>query len=253
MPELQRADMWKRISAALLDVILLAIVAVGMAYMLTTVLGYDRHEAQFNAIAATYESEYGVSFDVSGEELAAMTEEERAQFNLASEAFSKDEEANRVYALMFNLTLVITSLGILAACLLMEFVLPLLLGNGQTLGKKIFGIGVMRVDGIKLPAVLLFVRTVLGKYAVELMVPVYIFVMLMFGMMDIAGTVLIFGLLIVQIVLVATSRTRSPIHDRLAHTVAVDFASQRIFDSVEAREAYRERIHSEIADAPNDH
>ncbi len=243
MQEMQRADMWKRMSAALLDLILLAMVAVGMAYVMTTVLRYDSYEAEFKTIAA----EHGVNLDLTSEELSEFTEEERAQYEAAADAFAKDEEANRIYALLFNLTLVIISVGVLLAYLLMEFAVPLMFGNGQTLGKKIFGIGVMRVDGIKLSPLLLFIRTVLGKFAVETMVPVYVFIMLIFSMVGIEGLIIVLGLLVLQIVLLVAGRNRMSIHDRLSHTVAVDFHSQRIFDSVEAREAYLERVRNESA------
>jgi len=39
--DLQRANMWKRISAYLLDAILLGMVVVGFAFLLSGVLGYD--------------------------------------------------------------------------------------------------------------------------------------------------------------------------------------------------------------------
>jgi hypothetical protein len=36
------------------------------------------------------------------------------------------------------------------ACALLEFLVPYLLKNGQTVGKKMFSLGVMRVDGVKI-------------------------------------------------------------------------------------------------------
>ena len=89
--------------------------------------------------------------------------------------------------MIINLTLVITSISILLGYLLLEFVVPLIFKNGQTLGKKIFGIALMRNDGVKINTVMLFVRTVLGKYTIETMVPVLVIIMTFFGSAGIIG------------------------------------------------------------------
>ena len=51
--DLQRASMWKRISAWLLDAILLCIVATLMAFLLSTALNYDKYSAQLDAPSVT--------------------------------------------------------------------------------------------------------------------------------------------------------------------------------------------------------
>ncbi len=243
MKDLQKANMWKRISAALLDFILITIVAVGMALLLSTVLGYDRHAENINAYTDEYESTYGVDFELPDEELEKLTEAEKDNFNTAWKALMNDERVIQTYNIMLNLALLIVTFGLLLAFVIMELAIPLVLGNGQTIGKKIFGIAVIREDGIRLPPVLLFVRTVLGKYTVETMLPVFILIMLVFGAMGIIGLAAIAGLLILQLVLLIVTPARTPLHDKLAHTVTVDLASQRIFNSPEEREDYYKRLH----------
>ena len=49
----------------------------------------------------------------------------------------------------------------------------------------------------------------------------------------------------VQVALVITSKTNSTIHDHMAATVAVDLASQMIFDSPEALMDYKKKVHAE--------
>jgi uncharacterized RDD family membrane protein YckC len=128
---------------------------------------------------------------------------------------------------------------------LLEFVIPLIFKNGQTVGKKIFGIAVMREDGVRISPMLLFVRTILGKYTVETMLPVFIIVMIFLGAMGIVGVVVLAAILITQIVLLIVTKARTPLHDVLSHTVTVDYASQLIFDSVEDMIAYKKKIHAE--------
>lgn len=245
MYDLQRASLWKRLSAALFDAILLAIAAVGIALLLSTVLGYSQYTEQMEAAKTRLEAEYGLDFDISLEEYEALPETKKELYNQANEAYGKDPDANRAYSMMFNLSLIITTFSILAAFLLLEFLVPLLLRNGQTLGKKIFGVGVMRIDGVKLPPVLLFARTVLGKYTIGTMIPVYVIIMIYFHIMGIFGTVIIGALLLVQMILLFGTRNHTAIHDKLSQTVTVDLASQLIFDTPEALLAYKKRIHAE--------
>lgn len=248
MPELQKVGLWKRISAALFDFILLAVLSVGVALLLSLAFGYDGYSNELEAVSERYEAEYGVDFDVAQEEYEAMTPEQRAQFDSAYEAFATDKEANRLYAMTIQLTLLILIFGVLGAYLVLELLVPLLFGNGQTLGKKIFGIGVMRIDGVKISGVLLFARAILGKYTVETMLPVLIGVMIGFGMMGIGGTVIIVALLAVEAALLIFTREHAFLHDKLAQTAVVDMATQRIFDSPEALLAYKQKMHAELVE-----
>ena len=248
MYDLQKANMWKRMSAALFDFIMLGIVAVGLALLLSVLLGYETYSDRLNTLTAQYEAEYGLDFDITAEEYEALSEEKKQAYAAADEAYGSDPEVSSAYGMIVSLSLLITTFAILLAYLLLEFLVPLLLGNGQTLGKKIFGVGVMREDGVKLPHLLLFARTVLGKYTVGTMIPVYIVIMVYFNMMGVFGTVIIGALLLVQAILFFGTKAHTPIHDKLAHTVTVDIASQMIFDSPEALLEYKKRIHAEEAE-----
>ena len=252
MYDFQKANMWKRISAALLDLILLITVIAGMALLLSAVMDYDGYMDRMNAKYDEYETRYGLSFDITAEDYRALSPEEKAVYDEANAAFGQDEEAIYLQSMLFNNALIIVIFSILISYLLLEFMVPLIFKNGQTLGKKIFGIGVMRVDGVRVTPVLMFARTVLGKCTVETLVPVLIVIMILFGMMGFFGTLLILGLLLLQIVLVAATRARTPIHDLLAQTVTVDFASQMIFDTPEDMLAYKKRIHAEEVEQKKD-
>ena len=132
-----------------------------------------------------------------------------------------------------------------------EFVVPLLFGNGQTVGKKIFGIAVMRVNGVKINGVALFIRSILGKYTIETMVPVMLVIMVMLEVLGIVGPAVILLIGVLQIGLMLATRTNSAIHDCLANTVAVDLHSQMIFGSEAEVIEYKKRIHEDIANRSN--
>jgi len=243
--DLQKASMWKRISAFLFDFILLVIAVAGAAFLLSAILGYDKHNTALNDAYAKYEAEYGVVFDISQEEFMQKSEAQQQAWNNAYQALVKDKEAMYSYNMVINLTLVISTLAILFAYLVLEFAVPIRLGNGQTLGKKIFGVAVMRTDGVKVTAPLLFIRTVLGKFTIETMIPVLICVMIFFNMIGIVGMFVLGLILLVQIILIITTHTNSCIHDVLAKTVAVDMQSQLIFETEEELIAYKNKVHAE--------
>lgn len=246
--ELQRASMWKRISAWLLDIILLSILAVGAGALLSWILGYNSYNTALDAGFARYEAQYGVVFDITAEEYAAMTDAERENYDTAYNIMIQDPEVLRNYNMVLNLTMVITTLGILIAYLVLEFAVPLLLGDGQTLGKKVFAIGLVRNDGVKMNTMQLFVRTVLGKFTVGTMIPVYVVVMLFFNIVGLPGTLLLAALLLTQIILLSVTRNHTAIQDMLAGTVVVDISSQRIFRTTEELIEYTKRIHAERAE-----
>ena len=239
--------MWKRISAFLFDGILLGIVAVLFALGLSWLLGYDGYAARVDAAYARYGQEYGVNLRLSSLEYEAMSEDEKANLQAAYDALNADEEARKALGLMMEMTLLICSFGILLGFVAMEFVIPLLLKNGQTLGKKIFSLGVMHTSGIRLSGPMLFARVILGKYAIETMVPVYILLMIFFGAIGVVGPLVLLLLLILEAVVMIATHTNSAIHDLLAKTVTIDFASQMIFETQEDLIAYKAKIHAEKA------
>lgn len=246
--DLQKANPLKRISAYLFDLILLLILVVGAAFLLSNLLGYDEQSDKMEALYQKYGTLYNVDLDIGVEEYNALSPEDHARYDAATEAFASDSEANYIYSLLINLTLIITTFSILIAYLVLEFAVPLLLGNGQTLGKKIFGIAVMRTDGVRVTSIFMFIRTVLGKFTVETMIPVLLAISVYFGVLDIVGVIVILGILVLQIALILSSRTRSAIHDMLSNTVTVDLASQMIFETKEEMLEYYKKLHAERAE-----
>lgn len=245
--DIQKANMWKRISAGLLDGILLGVLVAFFAMLLSSVLGFDRYNTALEDCYSRYEAQYGVSFDITMEEYQAMTQEQVALYEQAYAAFSSDAAATHNFNMIVSLTLLIVSISILLGFLALEFAVPMWLKDGRTLGKKIFSIGLMRTGGTRINGVSLFVRTILGKYAIETMIPALIILMIFWGTIGIVGPLVIAGIGIFQLLLLATSRTNSLIHDRLSDTVVVDMESQMIFDTEADLIEYTKRLHAEKA------
>lgn len=247
MFDLQKASVWKRISALLLDGILLSILTVGFAFLLSLAIGYDAHSARLAQYYSDYETEYGITFSISQEEFASMDEAAQQRYEAAYAALAEDAGAAETFAEVMRLTILIITFGVLLGMLALEFFVPLLFKNGQTLGKKVFGLAVVRRDCVRLAPLLLLVRTLLGKYTIETMIPILLLFLIFFGGLGFVGLAVLAALLVLQVGLVAGTRNNSAIHDLLAQTVVVDMASQMIFDSEQELLAYREQMQAERA------
>lgn len=243
--DIQKASVWKRAAAGLLDAMLLLLVAAGIFILLLTVFNYDGYNAQSEALQNTYLEEYNIDPSWIGSE--TLTPEQQQIMMEAETAFGQDEKAYYLFNMLTNILLLSISMSALVGLLLLEFVLPLILGNGQTVGKKVFSISVTRVDGVKLTTLQLFVRTLLGRFTIETMFPAYIIIMIIWGSLGMVGTVILVALLLLQLILMAATQNRSLIHDLLAGTVVVDHMSQKIFRTTDDLIAHKKRIAAEHA------
>ena len=235
---LQKANFWKRISAYLFDIILTVPLAIGFASLLSAVVGYDKHQEQLQSYYTEYEQTYGVDFDISEEDYNKLTEDEKLKYETAADALEKDENVLATYSVIVSLSLVILSFSVLLGILSIYFIVPLFFKNGQTLGKKIFGLAIVRSNLVKVSTPVLFARTLFGMYAIETMFPLFLLAMLYFNLMGGVALITIGLLFVLQVAVLIVSKNNSSIHDLLSDTVVVEFASQRIFETQEALEEF---------------
>ena len=250
--DLQKANMWKRISAALADLIILVVVIEGAILLLAAAFDFGSYMEQRTALEQKYIEQYGVDRDITEEELNAMPEEQRntykAKVEAANRAYQSDPAVAEVFGKLYSLAVMIATISILFAFVVLELIVPLILKNGQTIGKKIFGVAVMRIDGVKVSPVIVFARGILGKCTIGTLVPIYLLMMVIFGILGIVGLAVLAALLIAQVILFFATEYHTPIHDKFAQTLTVDMASQRIFDSVEEMLEYQKQIAAEEAE-----
>ena len=257
--DLQKGSLLKRASAFLLDGILLVIVAVGFAFALSAILDYNRYSDIYSEGIRRYSEEYNINFEdiVTEAQFNALTEEQRQNYEAAINAMNEDLEILNALNAIVRMIVAIASVSFFLAFLVIEYILPLIFKNGQTVGKKVFGLGVMRSNGVRVRPISLFARTFLGKYVVETMIPVLVAMMIIFNAIGVMpspglfGPILVLLLLIAQIVLIAATKTNSMIHDIVSDCVVVDLASQMIFDSEQAKVKYiEEKAAEEAARSP---
>lgn len=277
MFELKKIGIVRRASALLLDVILLSVLATGFMFIISIICNYSHEEA----LATQYYTEwedfrkeyigevaeyYGFTYEEDGDEYVIKKNGEASSMDAVMKALddSKGQDpetaeayekylsltpvgkVNMQYRYIYSLLFMIVSLGILLAYLVLEFIVPLFLKNGQTVGKKVFSICLVRPDCVKINTLSLFARTLLGKFAIETMFPVLLVFLFFFGGIGLLAIILFAAILILNIVLFFGSKNKTPIHDLLAGTVAVDMKLQMIFESEEELIAKKSLKHKEF-------
>ena len=253
--DLEKASIMKRISAFLLDFILICIIAVGAAALFSVILNfdetydayYDRYEMVFQANDELIKQELGIDFTWK-DGIDGLTDGQKAKYKQyvekIGEALNKDEQLVIAYNNVIFITLTIIPLSFFIAFFLLEFIVPLIFKNGQTVGKKIFGIGVCHTNGVKLKTFSLFVRGIIGKYTIETMVPVFLLLM-MFFRGGITALIVIGLFLLLQLILLIKTKSRSLIHDVISYSCEVDLGSQMIFDTEDDRLVYITKMHAQ--------
>ena len=272
MFEIRKIGFIRRASALLLDAILLAVLATGFMFIISLICDFRHEEKLANEYynewedfrkeymddVATY---YGFKYEEKGNDYTVttadgksatldnvLTELKKSQGNFDADnpnyermveaygvykALPPNTKVNAQYKYVYALLFMMVSLGILLSYIVLEFVIPLIMKNGQTVGKKVFGIALVRTDCVKVNTLSLFARTLLGKFAIETMFPVLLVFMFLFGGMGLLAVLLLAALTILNVVLFFATKNKTPIHDMLAGTVAVDIKLQMIFESEE--------------------
>ena len=231
--EIQKAGVWKRASAFLLDVILLSILAVGLLTLLSAVTGYDTKAQLLEDRYTAYSEAYDTDLNMSEEAYNSLPKEAQERFMAAYKALTEDGEAQETYRQGVMLSLLILSLSIFLAFALLEFLVPLLFKEGRTLGKKVFGLCVVHTNCVRMEPGAVFIRSMLGKCTIETMVPALVLVMLYFNVVGLAGTLLLAALGMTQLILLIAPRNTQPIHDLLAQSAVADYQSQPVYDTLD--------------------
>lgn len=262
MFELRKIGIVRRASSLLLDVILLVVLTTGFMFILSLICNYGDNEKlstqyynEWEGFRKAYVAEvaeyYGFDYKTTGNDytitkngekssLSALMQSlkdskgEDAATKTAYDAFTEltpREKVDWQYQYVYNLLFMMTSVGLLLAYIMLEFIIPIIFKNGQTVGKKVFGICLVRPDCVKITNLSLFARTILGKYAIETMFPVLLVFLFIFGGLGILALILLAALALLNIVLFFATKNRTPIHDLLASTVAADMRIQMIFQT----------------------
>lgn len=231
----------KRFAAWFIDIILIIVVATGIALFTSMIYGYDN----YNNICHEKEIQY----EVYVENAEGTLEFNDKKYILCTELEGiSDEEATARYAALYQdneykeayskrsvgQVIVITS-GIVGSLLIFELIVPLILKHGRTIGMKFFDIGYVTDDGIDVDFKTVFVRFLFGKLVVGALIP-YSGLMLSIMMpteYTVFGLIALIGVPVLNLLLLYSTPEKRGIHDFLAKCVPCDNSCQIYFDNVE--------------------
>ena len=258
MFELKKIGFIRRASALLLDAILLVVLATGFIWIVSLICGYgaatekgqallnEYRQEYFADIAEPYDFIYEVSEDGESYTIKTLEGEESNEDAMLHALQSDENRTDRMQEafeafyyvlvqerLVNNMLFMMISIGVLLAYLILEFVLPIILKNGQTVGKKVFSICLVRPNCVKITILSLFARTLLGKFAIETMFPILLVFLFLFNGLGWLAIVLFAAITLLNIIVFFTTKNRTPIHDLIAGTVVVDMKLQMIYASEE--------------------
>lgn len=279
MFELKKIGFVKRASALLLDAILLAVLTTGFMFIISLICNYSAEEdlannyyAQWDDFREEYVVDiadyYSFTYEESddGKSYSIMKDGEVSSLDVLINTLVKDEgrsermseaynsymklpSAKRVndqYRYVYTLLFMMVSVGLLLAYLVLEFILPIILKNGQTVGKKVFSIGLVQPNCVKITNLSLFARTFLGKFAIETMFPILLIFLFLFGGIGVLAIILFIAIALLNIILFFVTKNKTPIHDIFANTVAVDMKLQLIFGSEEDLIEKKSLLHNDV-------
>ena len=121
--------------------------------------------------------------------------------------------------------------SILIAGILSYIVMPLIFKNGQTVGKKVFGLGLANSDGYKLSNSRLLMRFL--PFAV---VDISLFFMILVNLYLVLLIVLI--IFLVSFALAMSSPKRMSLHDITGRTIVVDLKTSTLFETIDQEEEF---------------
>ena len=127
MFDLQKANMTKRISAFIFDLIITMTLTVAFGAVISFISGYDKHYDACVSVITRYEKEYDLSYYIDENEFTSLSESDRLSYEKMCDAIAKDEDFIYHNHYYFNLSLLIISLGILLAVLVVDFIFPVFL------------------------------------------------------------------------------------------------------------------------------
>ena len=284
MFELRKIGFVKRASALLLDAILLVVLTTGFMFIISLICKYDHeqdllisYQEQWSDYHKNYaqgvSEAYGFTYKITDEEKQTFTVTDKDGNRVTlDDVWKKLSEADgagnevtvkawedfqvlkdgapldRQYSYVLNLMFMMLSVGTALSYMVLEFIIPIIMKNGQTVGKKVFGIGLVRPDCVKITIPQLFARTFIGKYAIETMFPILLIILFFFGSLGIMAIILFAAVTILNIAVFFASKNRTPIHDVLAHTVVIDFKLQVVFQSTEEMMERKTLQHTEMVE-----
>ena len=218
-----------RLAAFLIDAVVFVILFTGVLYLTSVIFDFDTHH---EALLEEYKKIGYYIFNEKTEKweyLATTAPNYKEVTDLLMNNTIIAEELFFVNSFSVKAPLAATAIVLV----IVEFIVPLFLKNGATLGMKCFHIGLLSKNDLAINPLQLFARCFIGKIAILGIIPVlgilYIFLSTGGGLLGTLMVLLVYG---IQIGLLIASSNKTGIQDIISSVYPVD-ANETIFYKTE--------------------
>lgn len=236
----KKPPMVKRFAALVIDVIMVIVLASGIAFLVSKIYNYDKY---YNAV---YEAQisYGVyvpsdegTITYNGKTYIICTEDKSLtseEANARIKALTSDPTFKDNYYKMNLGPIIITSIGLATSLLILEYILPLCLKHGRTLGKFLFNIGYVNEDDIDVTPKNMTIKFLFGKLIVNALIP-YTGVLLIIYQtgLVVIGLAFVLGVPIINLIMLLASKDNRLLSDYIGKMKPCDNNCQMYFKTVE--------------------
>ena len=219
----------KRLAAYLIDIVMVLVIFTGVMFLLSEMFDYQGVNAKLEQLYI--DTGVKIADDKGVYDFCDIK-------NTTCEQSLKNLYAMDLFYELFNsiqgFLIYAPIISIFVPLLILEFILPMIFKNGQTLGMKLFNIALISKNGIKVKPIQVFVRFLFGKFIINGIVPVlgvmYIFISDGAG---ITGAMLLLLYLIANFACYGVGQNKTFVPDALAGCYPIDTQEQIFFDTVE--------------------
>lgn len=219
----------KRLAAFLIDIVMILVLFTGVMFVLSEIFDYEGMNAQLEQLYI--DTKVKLPDDKGVYQFCEIKDPSCEQ------ALKNLYEMDIFYVLfdkVQSFLIYAPIVSIFFPLLILEFILPMIFKNGQTLGMKLFNIALISKNDIKVKPIQVFVRFLFGKFIINGIVPVlgvmYIFISDGAG---ITGAMLLLLFLIANFACYGVGQNKTFVPDALAGCYPIDTQEQIFFDTVE--------------------
>lgn len=216
-------------AAYFVDIILFIILFTGVVLLASFLVGFQDNYELLQEMYIKYGVYVGSS---SGGYNLCNTSEEVCQN--AWKEFFKDDLAFSYYSNSIQLILHMFAITAVISSFIYEFLIPTILGNGQTIGMKIMKVCLVNEENYRISNIQLFTRFLFGKLLINLLIPIFATIYFVFYGGNLIALLVIIAIPLINIIMTVYTKTKSGIANTIGKVIAVSMEETYIFESKEA-------------------
>ena len=219
-----------RLAAFLIDIIIFVILLTGVLFVLSKITNFDTH---YNNLHQQYQTIGYEIYDEENDKYNIISSDD-PNYDYVMELYQTDKVIEQEEGYINSYVLNAPLIAIAFCMLILEFIVPLILKKGRTIGMLIFHIGLISTSLIKVKSQQLFAGAFIGKVVIFGMVP---YICLFNSFFRVGGglgtTIFLILLLATNLVLILFTNNHNSIADKIASLYPVDDNQTIYFNDLE--------------------